>query len=400
MRILHLIDALDPERGGPPVVAACLAAAQASLGHQTSILAWHWEGADARTDQAMARVPGFGRVGRHSLGPISRLRFVLPRAASAALKAALSSADVLHIHGVWDPVFKAAASAARRRGMPYVVAPHGMLDPWSMAQKRLKKRIALALGFGRMLDRATFLHVLNADEGRLLAPLGLTMPLEVIPNGIFVEDVEPLPPAGEFHHRHSESAGGPYILFLSRLHYKKGLDFLADAFAQVVKEDSNVRLVVAGPDQGERANFESRVRDLGLTERVHLVGPLYGQDKLAALAGAACFVLPSRQEGFSVAVTEAMACRVPVVVSDACHFPEVASAGAGRVVPLEPPAIAAALLEILRDDTLRCRMGDAGRALVLSRYTWPQIARQTIDAYQRASATPPPSRGRQGRGPL
>jgi glycosyltransferase involved in cell wall biosynthesis len=176
--------------------------------------------------------------------------------------------------------------------------------------------------------------------------------------------------------------GRPYFLFLSRLHYKKGLDYLADAFAIVAARNSDVQLVVAGPDDGARADFEGRIAAAKLSDRIHVPGPIYGTEKLSAIAGAACFVLPSRQEGFSMAILEALACGVPAVVSAECHFPEVAEVGAGEVVPLEAAALAAAIGRVLADPDRRRKMGQAGRELVAVRFTWPRIAETSIETYR------------------
>jgi glycosyltransferase involved in cell wall biosynthesis len=285
---------------------------------------------------------------------------------------------------MWEPVIWAAAGAARHARRPYLLAPHGMLDPWSLAQRSWKKRLALALGWRRLLDQAAALHVLNADEARLLGPLRLAVPTAIIPNGIFLEEVEPLPSPCAFAADRPGLGGRPYVLFLSRLHYKKGLDYLAAAFARLAAVRPDVQLVVAGPDGGARADFEQRVARAGLSGRVHVVGPLAGRNKWAALAGATCFCLPSRQEGFSMAILEALACRVPVVVSEACHFPEVTEVGAGEVVPLDAAAIAAALDRVLADPVSAGRMGAAGRRLVEGRFTWRRAAEQSVETYERA----------------
>ena len=271
----------------------------------------------------------------------------------------------------------AAAAAA---GVPFVLLPNGMLDPWSLRQKAWKKRLALALGHRRLMDRAAFLHVGNADEERGVRLAGLTAPAVVIPNGAHPAEFDPPPPPGRFYADHPELAGRPYVLFLGRLHFKKGLDYLADAFAALAAHHPGVQLVVAGPDDGAAAPLRAAVAAAGLAGRVHLVGPIFSNARYAALADAAVFCLPSRQEGFSVAILEAMACGTPVVVSEACHFPEVAAAGAGEVVPLNAAAVAAALGRVLSNPD-RAAMGRAGRELVMSRYTWPRVAEQLVAAY-------------------
>jgi len=362
MRVIHVIASLDPAHGGPPVVAEKLAAAQSALGHAAVVAAQDGPGA------ALLPHHGFADLFRRP---------------TAELLAVAGSADVMHLHGVWEPVLVCAARAARVLGVPYAVTPHGMLDPWSLAQKKWKKRLALALGYRRMLDHAAFIHVLNADEQTLLKPLGLRAPAEVIPNGMALDELTPSPDPERFRSFRPGPGARRYVVFLSRLHYKKGLDYLADAFARISRRFADVDLVVAGPDGGEEAPFRERVRRLGLDGRVWITGPLYGPMKWSALAGAACFCLPSRQEGFSVAILEAMACRVPVVVSRDCHFPEITEVGAGRVVELKVDSIAAALADVLDDPTAAQAMGSAGRNLVEQRFTWPRVAAHCVALYER-----------------
>jgi glycosyltransferase involved in cell wall biosynthesis len=179
-----------------------------------------------------------------------------------------------------------------------------------------------------------------------MEPLKIKAPIEVISNGINFDEIQPLPKLGSFRNQHTELQNDPFILFLSRLHYKKGLDVLAETFAQVAAKHPTVRLVVAGPDDGARDDFERRVKTAGLAERVHLVGPIYGKAKYEAIVDAACFCLPSRQEGFSVAIIESLAVGCPVVITEGCHFPEVAEVGAGIVTPLNVEQVAASLLKI------------------------------------------------------
>jgi glycosyltransferase involved in cell wall biosynthesis len=376
MRILHVIETLDPDAGGPPAVVLRLAAAQAALGHEVQV---------ASPPLATSRQPAF-RASLEGIPLIAKVRFIsLSRAETVrwlvGRGGGLPEVDFVHLHGVWSPLILAAAAAARRAGIGYAVAPHGMLDPWSLQQKRWKKRFALAIGWRRMLDHARFLHVLNADEASLLTPLAVRCPSRVIPNGIFLEELLPLPEPGAFRAEFPALADRPYILFLSRLHHKKGLDRLAAGFARVAAEDSEVHLVVAGPDGGAQPEFEAAISAAGLGARTHLTGPIYGRRKYAAMVDCSCFCLPSRQEGFSVAITEALAVGRPVVITPECHFPEVGSVDAGIVTSAEPEPLAAALLELLRDPARSAERGRRGADLVRHRFTWGRIAEATARAY-------------------
>jgi glycosyltransferase involved in cell wall biosynthesis len=381
MKIVHVISSIDPAKGGPQGGCVRLAAAQSALGHDVHIISYGGIETQDRAFLSARDVPHFSNIRWHLLRDPDRIERVLGLKGSRLLRTVLRDALFVHIHGVWEPILKNAASIARQNRIPYCLQPHGMLDVWSMNQKRLKKQLALFLGYRKMLDRAKFILALNADEAQLLGPLGLRAPNLIIPNGIFLEEFAVLPPKGFFRELMPELDGKRVVLFLSRLHTKKGLDILAAAFARLAKSHPDANLVVAGPDGGARDDFESLVNQLGMKDRVHLVGPLYGGDKLRALVDATCFCLPSRQEGFSVAITEALACGLPVVVSDACHFPEVKSAHAGAVVSLDPAEVASALAGILDNPAMASIMGRNGQQLVRENYTWPRIAELTVQGY-------------------
>ena len=384
MKILHVIPTFDLAAGGPPRIALRLAAATAALGHETTLASFA-PPPDIRAAFAadQASVPGGSRVTLLELPPLSgTLDRLTGRSAVRALRQAVGTFDVVHVHDVWTAISRAAMTAATTAGVPFVLLPNGMLDPWSLAQKRLKKSLVLAAGHRRLINRAAFLHVGNVDEEQGVRLAGITVPTVIVPNGINSSEFSPAPLPGAFHADHPELAGRPYLLFLGRLHFKKGLDYLATAFATVATRHPEVQLVVAGPDDGAGEPFRAAIAAAGLASRVHMPGAILGTDRYAVLSGATVFVLPSRQEGFSIAVLEALASGVPVVISDACHFPEVATSGAGRVVPLDAGQFAEAIDGVL-SDTHRAAMGDAGRALVLSQYTWSAVAERLVSAYVR-----------------
>lgn len=385
MKVLHVICTLDPSVGGPPVVASCLAAAEAALGADVGLVSYRAPQRDqANVTVSLSRIPHLDRVTMHSFDPLDWKERTWGPRMRQQLEPLLKDVELAHLHSVWDPPIFAAAGVCRRLGVPYVQTPHGMLEPWALSQKRLKKWAALRLGYRDMLSRAALLHFLNDDERRLAEHLGLATPTAVIPNGVFLEEFDPLPPRGGFRATRPELGDRPVVFFLSRLHYKKGLDYLADAFAIVAEKIPEAQLVVAGPDGGVQADFEAQIKRLGIADRVHLVGPIYGPAKIQALIDCDCFCLPSRAEGFSVAVTEALACRVPVVISEACHFPEVRESGAGVVSDLNAEHIAAGIERVLSDRAAAAEMGRRGRELVVSRFTWPAIAGRMLAAYERA----------------
>lgn len=391
MRIVHVIGSLDPASGGPPMVVGRLAAAQAQLGYDVRIIAYDCPQQEQAIATCRDTIPDFDHITLGNIPLPDRSEVFSGKQAYAMVSQHLSDSEhaVVHIHGVWEPILRQATRAASALHVPYIIAPHGMLHPWSLAQSKWKKKLAMMLGYRKMLAGATAIHALNSDEATHIRALGLHQPCHILPNGVFLKELEPMPAPGSFFTHMSELGGKPYILFLSRLHYKKGLDRLADAFAILAAKIEHLHLVVAGPDDGDELRFRQMIKMHGLEARVHLVGPLWDKSKFAAMQDAACFCLPSRQEGFSVAITEALAVGVPVVISQACCFGEVAEAGAGYVVSMDdvdPKATATALADSLQrvlDSQPNTPMRKAGRELVKSRYTWPSIARQSVRYYER-----------------
>jgi glycosyltransferase involved in cell wall biosynthesis len=393
MKIVHVISRLDPFCGGPPQVVMRLAAAQAMLGHDVQLVAYGQpdKHSEAQTRRQFARIPYLQAVTMHTLPAINRFERWAARKAGALLPQVLHGADWLHLHGVWERLLHKAAAEALRLKIPYCLRPSGMLNPWSLQQKRWKKKLALGLGIRRVIERAQFIHCLNAEEAALIAPLKLSPPPLVFPNGVFLEEFAQLPPAGSFASRQKSLNGRRFVLFLGRLAHVKGLDVLAEAWIRCAAQVPGVDLVVAGPDEGVQVDFDATIARAGLSDRVHVVGPMYGEEKFAALVDAACFCLPSRQEGFSVAVLEALACGVPAVISEACRFPEAAAAGAAEVVPLEPGLLAEALIRVLSDPLRAAAMGRAGQDLIRSQYTWSSIAGRLIDSYRAFAPQPGPA---------
>lgn len=371
------------------MVVSRLAAAQAQADleggpHEVGIAFYDTPAVREQIEEDVRALPGGDRVRLHALAEAGGLEGVTGARAARELSPLVKAAEVVHLHGVWSPILLSASRVARRLGKKYVLAPHGMLDPWALSEKRTKKRVALAMGFGRMVKGAAALHAHSVYERESLIEGGWHGVVETVPNGIFLDEFRPLPERDAFHRGHPELHGQPYVLFLARLHEVKGLDLLADAFAQILADLPTYRLVVVGPDFGAREGLVEQVRRLGIADRVHLVGPLYGKEKVAAYAGSACFCLPSKHESFGMSVAEAMACGVAVVITEQCHFPDVGEVGAGRVVLREVGAIATGLREVLSNPRGAEEMGRAGKALIEGKYTWERVARASVGMYESA----------------
>jgi glycosyltransferase involved in cell wall biosynthesis len=381
MKIVHIIDSLNPAHGGPSVSAPSLAAAQSYLGHDISLLYQQ----DERNFGDLVRennyVPNFKTVKLIRISKNGIFDELFGQKIDKKLCDNIRQCDIVHMHGVWDPILYRAAKLSVKFETGFVLAPRGMLHPWSLSQKRLKKKLMLDLFLKRILNKSAFIHALNATEAHFVGSLGLKCPIRIFPNGVFPEQYKSPADSEGFFRKFPELNRRPFILFLGRLHYKKGMDYVADAFAEFAREINGVDLIVAGPDEGERAGFEDRVKYHQLSSRVHLVGPLYGDLKYAALQEAICFLLPSRQEGFSVAIIEAIASGLPVVISEECNFPEIVEYGAGEVVPLNANAIKSALHRIVSNPQLRAQMGRSARDLVLSKFSWYSIAKAVIAGY-------------------
>ncbi len=377
LRIVHVYNWLTPRNGGPPRVIAGIAAAQQRAGHDLSFIT-----SDKRDDAELKAFLAeyFPRpLPRAVVRPVSPW----PVLTRACLLRALRGADVAHLHGIWPGVCLQAARICAELGVPYVLAPHGSLHKGAMAEKPLKKRVGMrVLGYDKMIEGAAALHTLNAEEAGGVVGARPPDRIEVIPNGVFKEHFERRPEPGIFRKTVPGLGDAPFIVFISRLHWHKGCDMLGEAFGRVAKVHPDVHLVVIGDDWGAGDALRQTLKQHGVQDRAHLVGAIHGPLKHAALCEAAVYILPSRHEGFSISITEALAWGCPVVISEGCHFPEVVTAECGLEVALDPDQLAAALGVLIGDPERAAAMGARGRALVLTKYTWPTIASRCVDLYR------------------
>jgi glycosyltransferase involved in cell wall biosynthesis len=265
-----------------------------------------------------------------------------------------------------------------------------MLDPWALQQKRWKKRLYSLLVEHRTLAEASCLRAITQNEAAQYREFGLSNPIAVVPNGVTVpQDISP----ETFWQHFPRLREKKIILFLGRLHPKKGLIPLCQAWRHIAHTISDAHLVLAGPDcDGTEQQLRAIVESTEVGSSVTFTGLVYGALKWSAYAAAHSFILPSFSEGFSVAVLEALGTGTPAILSEACYFPEAIESGAGWLTGTTELEIAGVLETVLAThDQDRNRMGHAGARLIRERYSWPRIATELSDVNDWLLGGPLPS---------
>jgi glycosyltransferase involved in cell wall biosynthesis len=284
---------------------------------------------------------------------------------------------LIHIHGLWRHHTWAAARAAVSLGVPYVVTPHGMLEPWALRQSRRKKWLAGALFQERLLRNAACIFATSRMEAENVRAAGYTTaPIAIVPNG-----VDP-PPEQQLAFREAPPAAIRTVIFVSRLHPKKGLLDLVAAWAVLRPKGWRLRLV--GPDEGGYSAVVARaIREAGLQECVSIDGSLWGDAKAAAYADAKLFVLPTFSENFGIVIAEALAAGLPVITTTAAPWHELQTESCGWWIEPGPAPLQEALrLALATPRAELAAMGRRGRALMIRRYTWPAVAGEMAAVYR------------------
>jgi glycosyltransferase involved in cell wall biosynthesis len=285
----------------------------------------------------------------------------------AQFQSLIRSANVVHLHTPWELSNLQVARLLRHEGVPYIVTVHGMLDDYCMEQKSLKKRTFLALGGRKLFSGATTVHFTAAAE-KEQATRWIPGNYKSVVQACAIDfaPYETLPGIGSalasFPKLKSDSCK---ILFLSRLHPKKGVERLIEAVAILCQENKNLQLLIAGP--GEEA-YTQQLKELaqtsGISEITHFLGMVRGDVKLSLYELADVFVLPTHQENFGLVLPEALACGTPVVTTRGTDiWRELAEAGA-KIVDNEPRTLAAAIADLLTDEAKRTQLGRQGREYV------------------------------------
>lgn len=390
MRVLLIPPSMHPRQGGPPRIVYGTALALARAGVDVEIATIGFPGEDAETIATWPRLAEAGVTLR--IFPIG-FPHVIGRSGELVrfLKEQGAAYDLLHIHCIWETGLADAAAAFRAMGKPVLVSCHGMLDRWQMQRSAWKKTLAQRfLGTGAMLREADALLYGSEDEAGEARPLGFPSRVAIMPNGVDMGASDGTAEGRERLLARFPEIGGwtRTVLFFSRLHPKKGLDLLVEAFGRVHRDFPGIGLLAAAIAQDEDYGARIRARIAELQPmNVVLVTESGGLKAPEAFAVADIFCLPSHQEGFSMAILEAASAGLPELITDKCHIPEIQEEGAGFVVDDTVDAIEQGLRRLLAmDDASLTEMGANGRRLIAERFTWDKIAERLIVAYGEAIA--------------
>ena len=384
MRILHLSPYYRPAYafGGVARAVEGMAGALAARGHQVTVLTTDALDQKRRYDGAADEwIDGVRVLRRPNAAPWlrGRLNLSTPRGLKKTAAAILPNVDALHVHEFRTAENLLTLPLAQTLGKPIVLSPHGTLA-LGVGRSRLKAGWD-RLFSGRVARRVDHVNALTEtefdDAKNLWQALGQSqMPtFSVIPNGIHLRHFADLPDDADFRRRYGLGEM-PTVLFMGRLQRRKGLDALIQAFQQADVEHS--RLLIAGPDEGMMKAIQALAAG---DERIVIAGYLSGEERRRALAAGDVFALPAVGEGLSMAVLEAMAAGMPVILSPGCNMDEVETVGAGYVAAASADAFAVKLRLLLADSDRRARMGKAARQLIAQKYTWDTIAKQLESVY-------------------
>ena len=377
MRHLHFTQSLEPLQGGG-LGSSCLALhGRMREGGISSVLCSTHGG----TPQCQAEgVEEFQRIKPDVIYYSPKLQRIAPHL--------VRTADVLHGHGFYVGTNFILGSEARRQKKPLVYHVHGIFEPYILSRSRWKKRLVHWLFEDANFRHACLWRALTQKEAGQIRDYGITTPIVVAPNGLNVAEF----PAPVDRNAPLElplvkrlEKTALRLLFLGRLHPKKGLDILLQAWSKLSANTRNWQLIIAGPDeQGYFAQIRALAQSLGLLDQIVFTGPVSGATKVNLLYSADLFVLPSYSEGFSMSILEAMACCLPVLATHACNFPEISKTEAGWECNASAESLAQVLQSALScSESERQARGAKGLQLVKSHYTWPTVIKTLEQACEK-----------------
>jgi glycosyltransferase involved in cell wall biosynthesis len=387
LRVLHVLNSISPQNGGPTHALWLMLRAARSLGMSADVATTNGDANGNRADVSLDcfldvqgfRVRYFRCQTRFYAVSLPMLRWLWTR---------VRDYDVIHVHGLFTFAPIAAAWCARLRRVPYIVVPHGVLNLWGRENRRpVLKRASIFCVERPLLRHASSVQFTSNRELEEFTDLGIGVKSEVIAHPVSIESAETAAVPADIAPALNALAGRPAVLFLARIHPIKGLDLLLQAFAGVRRLHPAAVLLIAGSGEPELVNALRRLAlDLGIGESVRWIGFVEGPLKRWLLERANVFVLPSWSENFGLAVAEAMAAGVPVVVTKGVGIAEiVAAAGCGCVTDNTASSLQRAIESLLADAATAARMGQAGKQAVRGELSLARFAQRLQSLYGTAA---------------
>lgn len=388
MKILHVTPFFKPswEAGGPPRSVYEIARRQVKNGHEVTVFTT--DGFKKRLDiekNVPVDVEGIETYYFRNLSMFlaGGLNFPVPYYLPLVARKSLKKFDIIHIHEHRTFLAAVVHHYAQKYEIPYVIQPRGSAP--TMVKSRQKEIFDQIVGKSVIYDACKIIASSNSEASQYQDVFPQLNPEAVIqiPNGIDLETYQQLPAKGIFREKMGIKKDERIILYLSRLHERKGIDLLIKSFKNIKNKIGPSKLVIAGPDDHYLEHINHLVHELGMEDSIIIPGPLYENDKLEAYVDADVFVLPSRDryESFGNVVVEAMACQTPVVVTRFCGVSEWINQEVGRVVDYEETALGRGILEILQNKKLNI-MSQKAQKMALDTFSWDQVVIDTQNIYQ------------------
>lgn len=286
--------------------------------------------------------------------------------------------DIIQLQSVWDLPYHHVAKIARKQGVPYLITPRGMLEPWSLQQKKWKKKLALWLYQMRDLKKASCIFTTADMEAEHVHRLGVNVPCSVIPNGIETSG---------YPCRSGETHREKRVLFLSRIHEKKGIEILIEAFSKLREESLETRdwsVMIVGNGEAEYIDsLKQKVKSMGMEGCIQILPPVFGEAKRELYQSSALFCLPSYSENFGMVIAEAMSCGVPAITTTNCPWKILNETYTGWCIDLTVENLKKALKEAMAMDSAELyEKGQRASQLVYEQYNYRNVARRAKELYE------------------